>query len=191
MVERSFLTKELHVCVLGSSAVGKTSLIQQYVKQHFPHDYEPTYEATYRKDLFVGSLPCTLEIIDTAGQEHNPTQLNALISRADGFLLVFDLTYAPSFYELQNFRERVMDVKASQRARQVTYLIVGNKLDVDCKRAVTLEEGRALAAKWGCSYVEASARTKENLDDVFCTIIRMVMNSKRPAQSERNCCELM
>jgi small GTP-binding protein len=188
MVERNCLAKEFHVAVLGSSAVGKTSLIQQYVKSCFPEDYKPTYTDTYHKELSVGNLPCLVEIIDTAGQEHNSAQLNALISKADAFLLVFDITYSPSFGELQNFRERVMDVKASQRARQVSYVLVGNKLDLDHKRAVTQAEALALAAKWGIKYIETSARSKDNLDFAFSTIIRLLMKSRVPAQSERPCC---
>lgn len=191
MADRNYLVKEFHITVLGSSAVGKSSLIQQYVKSCFPDDYNPTYEANYRKDLMVGSIPCALEIIDTAGQEHNPTLLNSLISKADGFLLVFDLTYAPSFDELQNYRERIMDVKASQRARKVSYIIVGNKLDIETQRAVSTAKGRALAEKWGCSYVEISARTKANLDEMFSIVIRMIIDSRHPPQAERACCRLM
>jgi GTPase KRas protein len=191
MVESCSLAKEFHVTVLGSSAVGKTSLIQQYMKSCFPEDYIPTYTDTYRKQLTIGSLPCVLEVIDTAGQEHNPAQLNSLISKADGFLLVFDLTYAPSFEELQNFRERVMDVKSSQRFRKVSYVIVGNKLDIEGKRAVTQAEGQALAEKWGSRYIETSARTRANLDDVFSVIIHQVMEARRPAQAARACCNVI
>lgn len=38
-------------------------------------------------------------------------------------------------------------------------LLVGNKTDKEEQRQVSFEQGRLLAAKWGCPYAEISCKT--------------------------------
>ena len=45
-------------------------------------------------------------------------------------------------------------------------ILVGNKADLADSRAVSTEEGRILAQKWGIPYIETSAKTKNNVDKV-------------------------
>ena len=45
------------------------------------------------------------------------------------------------------------------------------------KRIMTEEEGKALAAQWEAEYIETSARTGHNIDELFQTFIRCVTKS--------------
>jgi GTPase KRas protein len=52
------------------------------------------------------------------------------------------------------------------------FLLVGNKCDMVDQRVVSREEAEALAASYGCEYVETSAKTGENIDKVFSDVVR-------------------
>ena len=64
-------------------------------------------------------------------------------------------------------------------------MLVGNKSDLAEGREVSAEEGERVAAEWGMPYVEASAKTRENVDYVFMTLalrlLAMRDNPPRPS----------
>lgn len=53
-------------------------------------------------------------------------------------------------------------------------VLVGNKSDMNEKRAVTTEEGQALADELGIPFIEASAKTNDNVDQTFFSLARRV-----------------
>ena len=48
----------------------------------------------------------------------------------------------------------------------ISFLLVGNKCDLDERRKVSLEEAQSRAQQWGVPYIETSAKTRENVDKV-------------------------
>lgn len=54
----------------------------------------------------------------------------------------------------------------------VNKILVGNKCDWDEKRAVTLEQGKALADEFGLRFIETSAKANEGVEDAFFTLAR-------------------
>ena len=46
-------------------------------------------------------------------------------------------------------------------------VLLGNKLDLNDKRAVNKEEGQKLASNLNCKYIEVSAKTGEKIDEAF------------------------
>lgn len=58
------------------------------------------------------------------------------------------------------------------------FVLVGNKCDLQAKRQVTKKEAEALAAEWGCSYIETSAKTKENVNEAYLKILRLIRDKK-------------
>ncbi|CAF4370241.1 unnamed protein product, partial [Rotaria sp. Silwood2] len=53
-------------------------------------------------------------------------------------------------------------------------ILVGNKIDLAERRKVTLEEAEQKARSWSIRYIETSAKTKHNVDKVFCELMRIV-----------------
>ena len=76
------------------------------------------------------------DLIDTAGQEGNLTNLNALIKQANGYLLVYDITRKDSFLEAKEFRNRILNVK---NCSVVPLVLVGNKLDREERREISFD----------------------------------------------------
>lgn len=64
------------------------------------------------------------------------------------------------------FREQILRVKNDEN---IPFLLVGNKSDLDEKRKVTFKDAEDRAAQWGVTYVETSAKTRENVDKVRST----------------------
>jgi Ras-related protein Ral-A len=57
-------------------------------------------------------------------------------------------------------------------------VLVGNKCDLQAKRQITKKEAEALASEWGCSYIETSAKTKENVNEAYLKILRLIRDKK-------------
>jgi GTPase SAR1 family protein len=62
------------------------------------------------------------------------------------------------------FRENVLRVKAEDQFLPI--ILVGNKCDLTSSRKVSYEEAASLASKWNITYMESSAKTRENVDKV-------------------------
>ena len=82
-----------------------------------------------------------------------------------------------------------MRVKGTER---VPILLVGNKIDLESQREVPTVEGMALAQIWGCPFVEASAKNRMNVNEVFAEIVREM--NMRPDHKDREiictCCTI-
>ena len=60
---------KVSVSVLGTGGVGKSALTLRFTKDQFMEEWDPTIEDAYRKTLDVDDALCTIEILDTAGQD--------------------------------------------------------------------------------------------------------------------------
>ena len=62
----------------------------------------------------------------------------------------------------------------SHLALQIPIMLVGNKLDLEEERQVSEEQGRVLAQKFNCGFIEASAKTNTNVKEIFFELVRMI-----------------
>jgi small GTP-binding protein len=86
------------VIVLGSTAVGKTSMISQFVHGPMNQSHQPTVGIDFFvKVVTVGDLNVRLQIWDTAGQEHFNSVTPSYIRKATVVVLVFDITQRSTF----------------------------------------------------------------------------------------------
>ncbi|CAJ0559901.1 unnamed protein product, partial [Mesorhabditis spiculigera] len=109
------------VCILGDAAVGKSSMISQYVDRTFAEDQKSTIGIDYRvKSATVDGKVVKLQIWDTAGQERfRPFRTNHLRA-ADGIIVVYSITEKKSFDAIPGWLAEVKDVINGLRgARQV------------------------------------------------------------------------
>ncbi|KAG8914456.1 Ras GTPase ras2 [Tulasnella sp. 417] len=162
------------ITVLGDGGVGKTALAVQYMLGCFVETYDPTIEDAYRKQAMVDDRMCFIEVIDTAGQEEYATLRDQWIREGQGFVLVYSITSRASFDRLEVFRQSMVRVKGEN----CTFILVGNKADRQSEREVLKEEGAQYARKFGCEFLETSARTAYNVDPLFSTLIR-TLRAKR------------
>lgn len=92
--------------------------------------------------------------------------------KGDGFLLVFSVADRQSFDNVRHFHTQILRVKDRD-----TYpmLVVGNKVDLVGARAVSAEQGRALARALHAPYLETSAKEPPlNVDAAFHELVRII-----------------
>ena len=152
------------VLVMGSSKVGKTAIISQFLYDQFHKEYKPTIEEMYRGEFKVGNMKLSLDIEDTSGTFlfDFPVMVDVSLSAADAVLLVYSLADKESFEMVALLRDRVMKSKGAD----MPMVVVGNKADLE--RKVDMVETEALVqCDWENGYVECSAKYNENIQEVF------------------------
>ena len=104
-----------------------------------------------------------LQIWDTAGQESFRSITRSYYRGAAGALLVYDITRRDTFQHLSRWLE-----EAKQHAQPImVILLIGNKNDLEHRRAVSTEEGKAFADANGLLFMETSAKTAYNVEQAF------------------------
>nr|CAB3265432.1 ras-related protein RAP-1B homolog [Phallusia mammillata] len=104
-----------------------------------------------------------LEILDTAGTEQFTAMRDLYMKNGQGFVLVYSITSQASFNDLSDLREQILRVKDTD---EVPMILVGNKCDLEDERIVTREQGEQLAKEWRSSFLETSAKSKINVENV-------------------------
>ncbi|KAJ7770782.1 ras protein [Mycena maculata] len=160
------------VAVLGDGGVGKTALAVQFTLNCFT--YDPTIEDAYRKQFIVDNRMCFVEVIDTAGQEEYATLRDQWVREGQGFILVYSIASRTTFDRLEVFRQ---SVRRAKRGDPIL-MLVGNKSDKAYEREVSKEEGQALARQFGCEFIETSAKTAQNVERVFTSLVRALRQTR-------------
>lgn len=179
------------IAVMGPGSVGKSAMTLQYVQGLFVMDYDPTIEDAYRKNTAVDGQPCLLDILDTAGQEDYTALRSTWMRERDGFILVFSVTEKATFDDLQQFYDQ-MSVMHEDNMPPI--VLAGNKCDLPDERQVSTQEGQQLAEQYhAVAYVETSAKTGQNIDKAFSTLVKAMRKSKaqnsaaQPAKKKKWC----
>jgi len=159
------------IVVLGSGGVGKSALTVQFVQGIFVEKYDPTIEDSYRKLVEVDNDQYMLEILDTAGTEQFTAMRDLYMKNGQGFVLVYSIIAQSTFNDLPDLREQILRVKDCET---VPMVLVGNKCDLADQRVITTEAGEQLARKFNCSFLESSAKTKVNVEQIFYDLIRQI-----------------
>lgn len=125
------------------------------------------------KLLIVGGKKLKLTIWDTAGQERFRTLTSAYYRGAQGIILVYDVTRRETFTNLSDVWAK--EVEKHLTNEDCVKMLVGNKVDRESERAVSREEGMALAKELGSLFLECSAKTRENVEQCFKELALKIM----------------
>lgn len=101
-------------------------------------------------------------------------------SQSDGIVLVYDVSNRSSFSGIRQYHDQLRqdhqrvthNTNSPVRFERLPIMIVGSKADLASERAVSIEEGTALAKELGCGFVETSATQGINIEKAFYDIIR-------------------
>ncbi|CAL8101317.1 unnamed protein product [Calicophoron daubneyi] len=165
----------VRMCMLGAGGVGKSALTLQFKYEEFVEEYEPTKAAAYKKQVNVDGRVVDVDITDTAGQEYYAGIRDQYYRSNEGFLVVFSITDMDSLKAVPEFLDRIVQCRPNSMTAVV---LVGNKRDLGEQRQVPPEMAMQLAHDWRIPYIETSAKTRENLEEAFMTLIRDLATQK-------------
>ncbi len=150
--------------IIGQQAVGKSNLLLRYINGEFRNEYQTTIGVEFgSKSLFIKDKVYRIQIWDTAGQENYKSITRAYYKNSACAIIVYDISNRESF---ENVSSWIEDCK-NQCAKTVYMTLVGNKSDLEEMRVVSKEEGQELAEKYGINFYETSAKTGENVEELF------------------------
>ncbi|XP_050394870.1 ras-related protein rapA-like [Patella vulgata] len=179
-------TARFRIVVMGAAAVGKSSIISQFLYERFVSEYKETIEELHRGEYSVKGTQLVLDILDTAGAHSFPAMRKLAIATSNAFILVYSVNDDTSFDEVIAMREQII---AERDDENVPIVIVANKTDVlEEKRIISRETAEMLVSvEWGNGYIEASAKDNINIVGIFKEILRQskVQCSLSPAVKRR------
>ena len=170
--DKTLLT--LKLLIIGDSRVGKTSLLLNYVEKIFPEAHISTLGVEYKeKEIIKDNYIIRLQIWDTAGEERFRSITKSIYRNANGILFVCDITNRESFKNIKNWIKDADNVD-----KDIKGIIIGNKIDLDNERVVSVEDLEEIGKKYNMPFIEASAKTGMNVNKCFEVLIDELFKNK-------------
>ncbi|CAI9090469.1 OLC1v1025246C1 [Oldenlandia corymbosa var. corymbosa] len=165
--------------LLGDVGAGKSSLVLRFVKGQFIEFQESTIGAAFSSQtVAVDDATVKFEIWDTAGQERYHSLAPMYYRGAAAAIIVYDITNQAS---LERAKKWVQELQSQGNSNMVMAL-AGNKADLVDSRKVATEEAQAYAQENGLFFMETSAKTATNVNDIFYEIAKRLPRLQ-PAQN--------
>ena len=165
------------VCLLGDFAVGKTSLVRRFVYDLFDEKYISTIGGKVsRKTVAVPTndgdvVELTMMLWDLAGSEDFSQIRGSYMRGAAGAILVCDLTRPETLLHLDGYLDDLHQVSP-----QALAIVVANKSDSPDQQLL-LSQVEAGAARLGAKCYVTSARTGENVEEIFRNLGRTLVEA--------------
>jgi len=163
------------VIVVGDGGVGKSTMIQRLLTGRFI-----AQKITIGTDLATYEIPVNetttvkLQIWDFAGERRFRFFLPQYSRGAYGCLICYDITRYPSFENLTEWYDIV-----SKNAADPVFVLVGEKVDLEDKRAVDRESAQDFKKEYNLDYfIETSSLDGVNNKKIFETLTRAIIEKK-------------
>ena len=162
--------------IIGNSIVGKTSILKKYTSKQFNENYLATVGLDFfTKDETIDNKIIRIKIWDTAGQERYKAITKCFFQRAQGIIIVFDVTNRKSFDDLKIWIDSInSQSQLTEDLENMPIIIIGNKIDIP-KRVIDKETAMNFAKEQNFDYYETSAKTGEGVDNAIRELVKKVM----------------
>ncbi|KAJ5067465.1 ras-related protein rabf2b [Anaeramoeba ignava] len=161
--------QEPKLVLVGASAAGKSSLVLRYCKGEFVDNQEPTIGAAFvTQSIPIDDKVIKIQIWDTAGQERYHSLAPMYYRGASAAISVFDVTDKNSFETAKRWiQELIKEISAN-----ILIVLAGNKIDLENRRVVSIEEAENYAKEKGMVYMETSAKNGSGVVELFTLIAK-------------------
>jgi len=178
----------LKFLVVGEVDVGKTSLLLSYNDpENDPNSPPPTSGVDVLSvQTTIDGRPVTVQLWDTAGQERFRVITSSFYKGAHGVMLAYDTTCPETFEPLKNWDADVDRYHGDPS--MLSKMVVGTKIDLEDKRAVTPEEGKSVAQAIGKDvlFAETTIFDRQTVVAAFQKLLDAAYAKFKAAEEERN-----
>ncbi|KAJ0444504.1 putative small GTP-binding protein [Helianthus annuus] len=169
--DESIIDYVYKVVVIGDSAVGKTQVLSRFTRNEFCLDSKSTIGVEFQtRTLTIQSKVIKAQIWDTAGQERYRAVTSAYYRGALGAMLLYDITKRDSFDHVARWVEELR----AHADNSIVIALIGNKVDLEDKRAVPSEDAVEFAENQGLYFFETSALTGDNVEAAFFKLLEEI-----------------
>ena len=163
------------VLMVGDSGVGKSCMLLRFVDQQYNETYISTIGVDFRiKTVDVAGKKVKLQIWDTAGQERFRTITSSYYRGAHGIMIVYDTTSNQSFTNVKQWLHEITRYAGDH----VEKVLVGNKSDQTTRKEVNYATGKQLADDLGMNFIETSAKSGTNINELFVNFANHMLKNK-------------
>jgi len=167
IVKNKPIEKLFKLIVLGSAAVGKTTLVNRFLKNEKIIDYRPTLGISISSQEYhvQGFKDDTIKflIFDLAGQSFFKRVRRDYYRGANCAFIVYDVTRRDTFNDAIDFWLK----DAQKELGNIPFVLIGNKIDMEEDRVIRKEEGMEKAKELKSFFIETSALNNINVQDTF------------------------
>ncbi|XP_062585288.1 ras-related protein Rab-13-like [Saccostrea cucullata] len=188
------LVPKVKIALVGTYAVGKTSIITRYIRETFSSEYIYTRGGNiHKKFITVYGQKLQIELIDTGGQDYQKEIAPTLYKVAQGVLIVHDISKPSSFEDVEEWLTSIRQ----KTLGDPVIMLIGNKNDLDPLGKTddppatnkNLTTGLARVSYEQCEekvhqegllpfYSEVSAKTGMNIDPVFELLVKEILHKQ-------------
>ncbi len=160
------------VCLLGTSGVGKTSLIRRFVDEAFSDNYLTTVGvAIKKKSVQLGDTEVSLTIWDLAGDDKLQPLRPEYLRGMSGYMMVADGTRSATLNDVLDLRTRHANILANVPSA----LLLLNKADLDPQWQIDEARMNALAAA-GFPIIKTSAKEGTGVEEAFLQLAQRMVS---------------
>jgi Ras-related protein Rab-6A len=153
------------IIFVGDAGVGKTTIIGRIMDSPFTDAYEPSIGVDFMsKNIKYHGQNIKLQMWDTAGQEKYKGLIPSYVRNSSIVFIVYDISSKTSFDNIPKWINFIKSIE------NTTLILCGNKIDLE-SREVKKEVGEEFAKKEGIPFFEVSAKTNENIKNMFYNVV--------------------
>lgn len=160
------------VCMLGAFAVGKTSLVERYVKSMFSEKYHTTVGVKIdKKQIRVENTDMDIILWDIHGKDTFQDIRPSYLRGTSGCIYVIDGTRAETLSVALDLMKKV-----ESNIGEVPYVMAFNKCDI-CDEWEIKPEILEQYTRSGKNVFKTSAKDGSSVEDAFLTLAKLLLGT--------------
>ena len=176
------------VILVGDSGVGKTCIINRYLKQYNPNIKATVNTSFYTKTEIIDNYKIIFQIWDTVGQEKYRSLNSLFFKDAHIGILVYDITREESF---NNIKDYWYESIITNGLEGIILGIAGNKSDLYDHEQVDKNEVKEFCEDINSVFKYTSAQDNYGIDDLFKELGNKFIHSNFMKEIRENCSDNM